>query len=912
MKRSSPLTCSLVSVLSALPLAAQQTAPQKRYPIPVARMIHETGSAYLVRMDFGEDGDKETGNKSGIRLLEDGKELGPGRSLHADIRAKGKGRYSHWTRNGLYFSASDNSDPRTNGRTYEVYSVNPDNALGGLRDKAGKAKTHTEVITRSDHAYRVELGGDLDMDNTMTRSHSGITIAFQPNIQLTIANTGDTPVRWPKLVANGERDWSTFDSLLADFTRGATNDREKALCIWESMRQSRYHSLPLFPDDEFHDPVKMFNSYGLQLCDDMGYAGCSIFKRAGLGKPTYDLDPTVYALYGHVQCEAVVDNALQFLDIDQDVFYLDRESERPVSGTEVAHDHDLARREVHYGPVFGNWSSSDSAAALFGPDDTRSFKAVGGHEMSYTLRPGERVVFRWDNVEKWVAHSKKWDRRPIYFGNSRFVYEPRLENGMHKTAVAAETDIVPPTVEGAGLAGGSPKAMLEYEMAIPWAICGGKIRAEFVGLAKSDRFAIDLTLDGKNPKRIWEGSGAGSLTCEASLDEALEPRVAPVHYKYRLVVTLASGDQRHGANLKSLRIETDVMTAPLSLPRLRRGENVLRYTDRQEGPREITITHEWREVHGFRPPDPPQRPDYPPDGQVVRDSLLTFRWPKVDGAGAYHIRVSRRADFRYPYRPGYDVVINTNQWLIPYSGMFAPDTTYFWRVRARNKAGVWSDWGPTWTFRWQGPRVPLELRHSSGPDGITLLWKPNPRGERPVRYDVYGSDEKGFSTSKRPFQAYTRGTVPANFLGTTTGTSMLVVSANPSHDNMNRAFYRVVAIDANGAESICSAYAEMPHPYIWSAPVTTARRGRKYAYRPGVITSLGDVQHRYEKPGNQLWDTEKHTFSLAQAPDWLNVDPESGLISGRPDAEGVFPVKLDVATQFGKTATQAFSIRVTE
>ena len=36
-------------------------------------------------------------------------------AFHADIAEKGSGRWSHW-RGGVYFSASDNSDPRSNGR----------------------------------------------------------------------------------------------------------------------------------------------------------------------------------------------------------------------------------------------------------------------------------------------------------------------------------------------------------------------------------------------------------------------------------------------------------------------------------------------------------------------------------------------------------------------------------------------------------------------------------------------------------------------------------------------------------------------------------------------------------------------------------------------------------------------------
>lgn len=59
----------------------------------------------------------DANGESGLRLYEDGKVLGLPHSLHDDIRQTGGGRYSHWNEY-VYFSASDNSDPRTNGRTY--------------------------------------------------------------------------------------------------------------------------------------------------------------------------------------------------------------------------------------------------------------------------------------------------------------------------------------------------------------------------------------------------------------------------------------------------------------------------------------------------------------------------------------------------------------------------------------------------------------------------------------------------------------------------------------------------------------------------------------------------------------------------------------------------------------------------
>jgi len=54
---------------------------------------------------------------STLELFEDGRSLGPAHAVHDDIRTNGKGAFSHWN-DQLYFSTSDNSDPRSSGRQY--------------------------------------------------------------------------------------------------------------------------------------------------------------------------------------------------------------------------------------------------------------------------------------------------------------------------------------------------------------------------------------------------------------------------------------------------------------------------------------------------------------------------------------------------------------------------------------------------------------------------------------------------------------------------------------------------------------------------------------------------------------------------------------------------------------------------
>jgi hypothetical protein len=57
---------------------------------------------------------------SNLLLLEDGKALSDVQATDNAVMELGRGRYVVWRRNTLIFSTSDNSDPRFNGRVYEI------------------------------------------------------------------------------------------------------------------------------------------------------------------------------------------------------------------------------------------------------------------------------------------------------------------------------------------------------------------------------------------------------------------------------------------------------------------------------------------------------------------------------------------------------------------------------------------------------------------------------------------------------------------------------------------------------------------------------------------------------------------------------------------------------------------------
>ena len=73
-------------------------------------------------IDLKHLADDTTPSRDGspVYIFEDKQQLGLPHSIHDDISKFGAGRFSHWGRLEFLFSSSDNSDPRTNGRTYEI------------------------------------------------------------------------------------------------------------------------------------------------------------------------------------------------------------------------------------------------------------------------------------------------------------------------------------------------------------------------------------------------------------------------------------------------------------------------------------------------------------------------------------------------------------------------------------------------------------------------------------------------------------------------------------------------------------------------------------------------------------------------------------------------------------------------
>ena len=87
------------------------------YAGPITQIQLDQGHCYTAGLPAHLLSD--LGSHSSLLLFEGDRPLGPAHVAHDDIRTLGGGRFAHWGAR-LYFSSSDNSDPRSNGRSYKV------------------------------------------------------------------------------------------------------------------------------------------------------------------------------------------------------------------------------------------------------------------------------------------------------------------------------------------------------------------------------------------------------------------------------------------------------------------------------------------------------------------------------------------------------------------------------------------------------------------------------------------------------------------------------------------------------------------------------------------------------------------------------------------------------------------------
>ncbi len=757
---------------------------------------------------------------------------------------------------------------------------------GILPGQAATIRSQSHTFTASGQTIPILVEGNVDAENSFSWERFGGNYATETMRSITLRNTGSTVVRNPRLVIDDRGLWWTVSETVETALKGIEGDQEKALRLWYYLSQHRYHWRSGLSFNEMSSPFSQFCTFGYSICGRGGRSAIDYFWQAGLRGNGPEELPFLRLMNGHVQGEIYLNGKAQLFDIDARRFFLDRENRQPIGGDELARDHALSRREYTDGPVFQGWSRTRKLGALFGQDDT--YKPITPTPDTkppwFPLRPSESITFSWAPAEKWVGEKPpllstaylQW----LPLGNPA---SPFLPAGQQKGFRIESGKLV--SVEG--------HAKITLATHTPWVMVDSRLEAAVSLVARGDVALIEHSFNRKKWTQVWSfRSTEDNQLVEAKADIAPLLRTAGKHARPRRdswVRLSVAGSP--GATVSDLKLETEVSVSPKTLPSLLVGTNQVEY--RSNGPtvagrgERVEVEIEWTEQEAVLP-SPPEIPLTPKDGQVWTKTYLPFTWPVTPEAESWHLMVSTRRDFAWPYRSSYDVILDNPTFQPPFRGMFSHAQTYYWRVRPRSKEGLWGPWSPTWTFCWEGPMVPLEVEWKETSDGLVISWEANPRGQDPILYHVYGSDRRGFSVLGKP---------DVYLLGNTAETSMRVTDASSDNSGMNRAFYRVVAIDSRGSQSTPSAFVELPRPWIYLIQDAPAKAGEPFRGRVRSLLSMGDLQLRpiLSKEGDRyaFWEKEAVTFEWVAGPDWLHLDPPTGILTGTPPAGAWAPAAVE-------------------
>ncbi len=761
-----------------------------------------------------------------------------------------------------------------------------------MADSVSTSREHVEDIFHHDHAYQLHVAGT--MDGSSTRDPVGYgpyEQKWENNVSVCVENLGAQTVRNPWVLIGDQRRWRSLEEILDSLLEPDMQDADKARVIWEFARRHRYHFTT--GDDEVKDTVKMLNVYGYTLCWDEAYTVANLWQAAGLkirrGFP-----------HGHCTTEVYYDGAYHLMDSDEHLLYLLRDNRTVASEADLARDHDLVKRGHAYGILAPEDARRDEqAASLFVHPGPRG----GGrpmltrHRMDMDLRPGEALIWEWEDRGKY--HGLK--ERPPRLANGRLRFRPRLDE--HFQQWMEHNDNLTPDSQGLAPVDPEKESSAVYRIRSPYVCVGGQVRVP--------DWQVELSFEGES----WVPVDAGNL-------DPHFPPAGPARYGY-LLRFRATGSRLHAVD-----IQTDLQMAPLSLPALTVGDNSIRYMDTTEGPRHVRVTHRWTERGSVHPPRLGPRPRHPEPGITVDCAQITFVWEAAPGAMDYEFRLSEYADMRWALSPVFEKLVSRTPgsgnalWRVPDVGLLNPGQSYYWQIRGRSAEGLWGPWSPVWRFTAEGPGVPMDLQLI--PDWtrrtIKLRWRDNPRGAPAAHYEVYGSDERGFSAHRDAYTLFGGSEagehqVPGNYLATTTDTELTVAGPDIHAGRGNRVYYRVVAVDSHGRRSGPSDFVEAPRPFIHTLPPPRAMAGQEYRYAIQALTSCGDLQS--ESEGSQRYlsafrNGDELRFVLDEAPDFVALEACSGVLTARPQQRhlGYHTLTFRVLNNQGGSDAQGFDLEV--
>lgn len=681
-------------------------------------------------------------------------------------------------------------------------------------------KNHIFNVTEPFIYDTLIMNGKLDGYKTFTRQRPGINSdtshfkAFEPMKSIVFTNKGMSRIYNPRLILNNRGNWYSLASLATEAVGETLTDREKFLSIWQFVRDNRIHFTP--PNMDAYDSFKMLTVYGYGFCELSAWNIRLILYQ--LGYPSYAL-----CMPNHVVAGVKNNGKNYILDSDIEVFYLNKDNSGFATQDEILKDKYLISRTKHYGKDSEYNKLTDSWISriynsFYILEDSKSLSKAYNYKMNMMLRPGESLIYDYGKATKYC---QLWDNAidvPQNFltnviANGSFVYSTNFLNAPLYQLADGYVNAGISSSSSPHLFAKGDSCILKIRFDSPLPMLDGELKAKLFKESDNDTIEIFISSDDQLYTKILAPSSTGLFTDSINLTQYFNYEVydqeMPVSYRYYIKFRFIPSEPAHLVGLDSLYVKNIFQVSRFFLPELKIGENSVQISDSStNGDQNLGIVVNWKESSENTPPYPVSAPSFPLDNSTIDSLYFEFRWPEAidpdgDNIVDYEFMLSENKDTKFPLSPNFDLYTSClgknplNRFKVKETGWLNHDSTYYWKVRALDSKGAWSDWSPVWSFKVRGLMPPGGGGANIKDETIFLSWEKNQGGLSPDFYKVYSSNVNvGFAPDTN------------NFVLSTNDTSAIIAFNGKEPP---KSFYRVTACSKSNQESFPSDIIPIPN-----------------------------------------------------------------------------------------------------